>query len=211
MENRDNRRRILIVDDHPAFRLGLISMVDDVEGLQVIAHTGTACEALKLVHRHRPDIVLLDLRLPDMSGVEMIQRLRQDSPNCRVIVVTTCDSDEDIYRALQAGAKSYLLKDMMADELISTVRAVCAGETPLPPMVAQRLAARLSGPQFTLRETEILRLLARGYNNKEIASACNIATDTVKTHLKKLFAKLRVKGRTQAALAALQLRIATLD
>src|SRR5438105_3260898 len=124
MEHRGITCRILVVDDHPAFRLGLVSMVDDVDGLQVIAHAGTANEALRLFRHHRPDLVLLDLRLPDMSGVELVRRLREEFGDCRVIIVTTYDCDEDIYRALQAGAKSYLLKDMTADDLIQTIRAV---------------------------------------------------------------------------------------
>lgn len=184
--------RILVVDDHPGFRLGLVAMID------------AAAEALTRYRVHRPDIVLMDLRLPGMSGVEAIIMLRQQFPGCRIIVITTYDADEDIYRALQSGAKSYLLKDLTPTELRETIYAVHRGETPLPSNVAQRLASRLARPELTARERDMVRLVVKGYSNKEIATEFGITEDTVKGHLKNVFMKLGVSDRTQAAISALQ-------
>lgn len=196
--------RLLVVDDHPGFRLGLVSMIDASPDMRVIAEANTAEEALPAYREHRPDIVLMDLRLPGMSGVEGIIALRQEFPDCRVIVITTYDADEDIYRALQSGAKSYLLKDLTPEELRQTVRAVFRGETPLPAFVAQRLASRLSRPELTAREREMVQFIVRGFSNKEIAKQFGITEDTVKGHLKNVFVKLGVSDRTQAAMHALQ-------
>jgi two-component system NarL family response regulator len=179
-------------------------MVNASGDMTVVAQAGDAAEALAAYRKHVPDIVLMDLRLPEVSGVEAIIALRREAPDCRVIVVTTFDTDEDIYRALQAGAKSYLLKETTADELRATIRAVARGETPLPPTVAQRLAARMSRPTLTTRECDMVRFLVRGFSNKEIAAEFRITEDTVKGHLKNLFVKLGVKDRTQAAVLAIQ-------
>jgi DNA-binding NarL/FixJ family response regulator len=196
--------RILVVDDHPGFRAGLVAMVEFSGEMKVVAEASDCAQAIEAFKAHRPDITLMDLRLPDMSGVEGVMALRAQDPQCRVIVITTYDADEDIYRALQAGAKSYLLKEMTAEELRSAIRAVARGETPLPAQVAQRLASRLSRPALTRRELDMIRLIVRGFSNKEIASEFGITEDTVKGHLKHLFVKLGVKDRTQAAIMALQ-------
>lgn len=196
--------RLLVVDDHPGFRLGLVSMVDASLDMQVVAEASTAEEALRAYRESRPDIVLMDLRLPGMSGVEAIIALRREFPDCRVIVITTYDADEDIYRALQSGAKSYLLKDLTPEELRQTVRAVARGETPLPPFVAQRLASRLARPALTGRERDMIHSIVRGCTNKEIATQFGITEDTVKGHLKNVYMKLGVSDRTQAAMHALQ-------
>jgi len=196
--------RILVVDDHPGFRAGLVAMVESTGEMKVVAEASDCAQAIAAFDQHQPDITLMDLRLPDMSGVEGVMALRARDPQCRVIVITTYDADEDIYRALQTGAKSYLLKEMTGEELRSAIRAVHRGETPLPPQVAQRLASRLSRPTLTRRELDMIRLIVRGFSNKEIASEFGITEDTVKGHLKHLFVKLGVKDRTQAAIMALQ-------
>lgn len=196
--------RILVVDDHPGFRTGLVAMVESTGEMKVVAEASDCTQAIEVFKQHRPEITLMDLRLPDMSGVEGVMALRAQDPDCQVIVITTYDADEDIYRALQAGAKSYLLKEMTAEELRSAIRAVARGETPLPAHVAQRLASRLSRPELTRRELDMIRLITRGFSNKEIASEFSITEDTVKGHLKHLFVKLGVKDRTQAAIMALQ-------
>ncbi len=196
--------RLLIVDDHPAFRAGLVALLADQDDLQVVAECGDGASAIAWFQKTKPDITLMDLRLPGMSGVETIIALRKDHPEARVIVVTTFDQDEDIYRAIQSGAKSYLLKDMSKEEIVGTVRAVHAGQSRLPPGVAERLARRMQRPTLTTREIEILQLLVKGRSNKEISSGLSIAEDTVKSHLKTLFTKLGVQDRTAAAISAIQ-------
>jgi DNA-binding NarL/FixJ family response regulator len=196
--------RILVVDDHPAFRVGLVAMLHTSPEMKVVAEAGDGFQAIAAYREHRPEIVLMDLRLPGMSGVETIIALRREFPDCRIIVITTYDADEDIYRALQSGAKSYLLKEMTLEELRETILGVHRGETPLPANVARRLASRLSRPELTPRELEIIRLIVRGFSNKEIGAEFGITEDTVKGHMKNLFVKLGVSDRTQAAIAAVQ-------
>lgn len=172
--------------------------------MKVVGECGDGHEAVALFRREQPDVVLMDLRLPGLSGVEAILAIRKDFPEARVIVVTTFDQDEDIYRAIQSGAKSYMLKDMSKAEFVGTIRSVHSGRTPLPASVAERLAKRLQRPSLTTREIEILQFLVKGRSNKEIASGLSIAEDTVKSHLKALFAKLGVQDRTAAAISAIQ-------
>ncbi len=196
--------RLLVVDDHQAFRMGLVAIVNECEGMQVVAEAGTGAQAIELYSTHRPDIVLMDLRLPGLSGVEATIAIRKESPLARIIVLTTYDGDEDIYRALESGAKAYLLKDMSKEELVEAIRAVHAGEHRIPPGIANRLAARMARPAVSPREIEVLKLVIKGKSNKEIASALDITEDTVKGHLKSVYAKLGVNDRTQAAVSALQ-------
>lgn len=196
--------RILIVDDHPAFRAGLVALLADQPDLHVIAECGRGRDAVELYRSNPPDVVLMDLRLPDIGGVEATLAIRQEHPAVRVIIITTYDADEDIHRALQAGAKSYLLKDMSKEEIVGTIRDVHAGRATLPPNIAEKLAARRRRPQLSQREIEVLQLLTKGRSNKEIASGLCIAEDTVKSHLKALFAKLGVQDRTAAAIKAIQ-------
>jgi DNA-binding NarL/FixJ family response regulator len=203
--------RLMIVDDHPAFRMGLNSLVDSAPDMQVVAEAGDGLAAVDLYRREKPDIVLMDLRLPRMSGVESIIAIRKEFPGARVIVVTTYDADEDVFRAIQSGAKSYLLKDMSKEEIIGTIRAVHAGEERLPASVAHRLAQRRQRQELTERETEVLQLLTKGRSNKEIASALFVSEDTVKSHLKTLFAKLGVQDRTEAAISAIRHGIVHLE
>lgn len=201
---RPNCIRLLVVDDHQAFRLGLVAIVNEYPDLEVVAEAGTATQAIELCRTCHPDVVLMDLRLPGMSGVEATLAIRKEFPQCRIIVITTYDGDEDIYRALQSGAQGYLLKDMSKEELVDAIRTVHAGECRIPPNVASRLAARVGRPEITPREIEVLKFVAKGKSNKEIAQHLDITEDTVKGHLKSVFAKLGVSDRTQAAMSALQ-------
>jgi two-component system NarL family response regulator len=206
-----NPIRVLLVDDHPAFRKGLAALVESEPDLEVAAQCGDGLQALELYRQTRPDVVLMDLRLPGIGGVEATLAIRKEFPLARVIVLTTFDTDEDIYRAIQSGAKSFLLKDTPDDDLAATIRAVHAGREKLPPKVAGRLAARQQRAELSQRETEVLTLLVKGRSNKEIAAALFIAEDTVKAHLKTLFIKLHVQDRTQAAITAVRHGIVHLE
>ena len=203
--------RVMLVDDHPAFRKGLAALIGTENDLEVVAETGDGNEAIQLFRRHKPDITLMDLRLPGMGGVEATIAIRKEFPDARVIVLTTFDMDEDIYRAMDSGAKSYLLKDTPEDELAATIRAVHAGEEKLAPELAERLAQRQKRPELSQREMEVLHLLVRGRSNKEIASSLFITEDTVKAHLKTLFVKLGVQDRTDAAITAIRQGIVHLN
>lgn len=201
----------MIVDDHPAFRMGLAALVGSQPDMVVVAETGDGREAVTLFDKHRPDVVLMDLRLPGFSGVEATMAIRKDHPKARIIVITTFDCDEDIYRAIQSGAQSYLLKDMSRDEIVGTIRDVHAGKARLPSGVANRLAQRMSRPDINPREMEVLQLLVKGRSNKEIATALHVSEDTVKFRLKSLFAKLDVQDRTEAAISAIRHGIVHLE
>jgi two-component system NarL family response regulator len=159
---------------------------------------------VELFTQHRPDVTIMDLRLPVLSGVEAITEIRQHAPTAKIIVLTTFDGDEDIYRALQAGARGYLLKDMFGDDLMDAIRVVHAGKSRIPAAIAQRLADRMGGPELTPRELDVLRLIVGGNSNKEIGQRLFISEATVKTHINSLLSKLHVSDRTQAATTALQ-------
>ncbi len=203
--------RILIVEDHAIVRQGMFALLSTIEDLEVVAQAPDGEQAVTLFSRHQPDVTLMDLRLPGIGGVEAISRIRGRYPEARIIVLTTFDGDEDIYRALQAGARGYLLKGMDLDELVEAIRAVHRGKSRIPPAVAERLAERLAGPSLTERETGVLRLIVAGNSNKEIAAALFISEATVKTHINNLLGKLGVSDRTQAATTALQRGIVHLD
>lgn len=196
--------RILVVDDHPPMRIGLVALIKSQPGMDVVAEASDGEEALEIYDDVRPDVVLMDLRMPGMGGVEAILALRKKDPEARVIVLSTYDLDEDIHRAIQSGAKSYLLKDMSIEEIASTIRAAYEGDTALPRQVAERLTERSQREQLTERERDVLESLIKGRSNKEIASSLCISEDTVKSHLKTLFAKLRVRDRTGAAVEAIR-------
>ena len=203
--------RIMIVEDHHVVRQGFIALLRLVEGFEIVAEAPDGDRAVALYREHRPDVTLMDLRLPTIGGVETITKIRAEFPQARIIVLTTFDGDEDIYRALQAGAKGYLLKGMSSDELIEAIRGVHAGKSRIPAAVAERLAERLSGPTLTERETDVLKLIVSGNSNKEIAGALFISEATVKTHVNSLLGKLGVTDRTQAATTALQRGIVHFD
>lgn len=203
--------RIMIVEDHHVVRQGFIALLRLVEGFEIVAEAPDGDRAIELFRRHKPDVTLMDLRLPTIGGVETITRIRAEFRDARIIVLTTFDGDEDIYRALQAGAKGYLLKGMNSDELIRAIRTVHGGKSRIPSEVAERLAERLSGPTLTERETDVLRLIVSGNSNKEIAGALFISEATVKTHVNSLLGKLGVTDRTQAATTALQRGIVHFD
>jgi DNA-binding NarL/FixJ family response regulator len=203
--------RILIVDDHAIVRQGFAALLQTVPGFAVVAEAGDGEEAVELFRRHRPDVTLMDLRLPKLNGVDAIARIRGEWPGARVIVLTTYDGDEDIYRAMQAGAKGYLLKGMDLKELTEAVRTVHAGKSRIPSQVAEKLAERMSGATLTARELEVLQLIVAGKSNREIGNALFISEATVKTHVNSLLSKLGVEDRTQAATTALQRGIVHLD
>jgi len=203
--------RILIVDDHHIVRQGLVALLRTVSGFDVVAEAADGEQAVELYRKYRPDVTLMDLRLPKMNGVDAITRIREGEPGARIIVLTTFDGDEDIYRAMQAGAKGYLLKGMDLAELTEAVRTVHAGKSRIPSRVAEKLAERMSGATLTVRELEVLRLIVAGKSNKDIGNALFISEATVKTHVNSLLSKLGVEDRTQAATTALQRGIVHLD
>jgi len=188
----------MLVDDHALLRTGVANIINQEPDLEVIAEAGDGVEALEVWERHRPDVMLLDLRMPRMEGVEVVRRIRERDPRALVIVLTTYDTDDEIERALKAGAKAYVLKDISADDLVSSIRTVLAGKTYIAPAAAAKLAEGVTRVQLTPREMATLRLMADGKANKEIASALDISERTVKTHLGHLFDKLGVTSRTEA-------------
>jgi two-component system NarL family response regulator len=196
--------RILIVDDHPPMRMGLVALIKSQPGMDVIAEASDGEEAIEVYDDVLPDVVLMDLRMPGMGGVEAILAIRKKHPEARVIVLSTYDLDEDIHRAIQSGAQSYLLKDMPSEEIASTIHAVYAGDSMLPRQVAERLNMRSQREQLTERERDVLESLIKGRSNKEIASGLCLSEETVKSHLKTLFGKLRVHDRTGAAVEAIR-------
>jgi two-component system NarL family response regulator len=203
--------RILIAEDHQVVRQGFIALLNMVDGLQVVAEASNGQQAIELFRQHKPDVTLMDLRMPGMAGVETITAIRGEFPEARIIVLTTFDGDEDIFRAIQAGARGYMLKGMSVDELIDAIQTVHHGRSKIPAAVAERLAERVSGNALTERETEVLKTIVSGKSNKEIAAALFISEATVKTHINNLLSKLGATDRTQAARIALQRGIVHLD
>ena len=196
--------RILVVEDHHIVRQGVVALLQTVPDMTVVADASDGQQAVTLFRQHQPDVTLMDLRLPNLSGVEAVKEIRAEFPAARIIVLTTFDGDEDIYRALQAGARGYLLKGMFGQELIDAIRAVHSGKSRIPPLIAERLASRLSGAELTNRELDVLRLIVSGRSNKEIGGELTISEATVKTHINSILSKLGVTDRTQAATTALQ-------
>lgn len=205
------RARVLVVDDHALLRTGVANIIDQERDLQVVAEAANGVDALAAYEHHRPDVTLLDLRMPEMEGVETVRRIRLLDPRARVIILTTYDTDEDIARALRAGAKAYVLKDIAADALIACIRDVLAGKTYLAPSAAAKLAEGVTRVQLTPRELATLRLMADGQANKEIANALGISERTVKTHSSHLFEKLGVTSRTEAVRVATRRGLVRLD
>lgn len=206
-----NAIRVMLVDDHPAFLKGMVALIESEPDLSVVAETGDGRKAIEIYRATKPDVVLMDLRLPGVGGVEAIMAIRKESPEARIIVLTTFDTDEDIYRAIQSGAKSYLLKDTPHGELSQTIRSVHAGQQILPPKFAEQLAVRQRRSDLSEREMKVLQLLIKGRSNKEISAALFVGEDTVKAQLKSLFLKLGVHDRTEAAIFAIQHGIVHLE
>jgi DNA-binding NarL/FixJ family response regulator len=198
------RASVLVVDDHALLRTGVANIINQEPDLRVIAEASNGQEAIDAFERYRPDVTLLDLRMPVMEGVEAVRQIRERDPLAKVIVLTTYDTDEDISRALKAGAKAYVLKDISADLLIECIHDVLAGKTYLAPQAAAKLAEGVTRVQLTPRELSTLRLIADGRSNKEIANELEISERTVKTHLGHLFAKLGVTSRTEAVKIAMR-------
>lgn len=196
--------RIMVVEDHHIVRQGLVALLNTVPDMTVVAEASDGKNALDLFRQHQPDVTLMDLRLPNMGGVEAVTEIRKQFSNARIIVLTTFDGDEDIYRALQAGARGYLLKGMFGDELMDAIRAVHSGKSRIPAVIAERLALRMGGSPLTTRELDVLKLIVAGKSNKEIGADLAISEATVKTHINSILSKLSVTDRTQAATTALQ-------
>ena len=193
---------VLLVDDHALLRTGVANIINQEPDLHVVAEAGDGVEGVEAFERYHPDVTLLDLRMPRMEGVEVVRQLRERDPRARVIVLTTYDTDDEISRALKAGAKAYVLKDISAEDLVGCIRDVLAGKTYIAPAAAAKLAEGVTRVQLTPREMAALKLMADGKANKEIASALDISERTVKTHLGHLFEKLGVTSRTEAVKVA---------
>ncbi len=196
--------RILVAEDHLVARVGVVTIVNMQPDMTVIAEASNGQQAVDLYRQHQPDVTLLDLRMPGMGGVEAAQRIRAEFPNARLIALTTYGGDEDIRRALAAGVRAYLTKDVLHDELLKAIHAVYAGQTYLPASVAAALAAQTPRQDLSAREVQVLGLIVRGLANKQIAYELSIAEHTVKNHVKSILSKLGVQDRTQAATAAIQ-------
>lgn len=196
--------RILLVDDHLMVRLGLASMLGQERDLHVVAEASSGAEAIKQSDVHRPDVVLMDIRLPDMSGIEATAVIVKRRPEIKVVMLTTYEGDEDVFQAIKAGAKAYFTKSVAGPELVQAIRAVHGGQFCLPPDIAGKLAQRYSLPELTPREREILERIAGGRSNKEIAALLNLAENTVKNHVHVILEKLDVQDRTQAVTNAIK-------
>jgi two-component system NarL family response regulator len=196
--------RILVAEDHLVARVGVSTIVNMQPDMTVVAEASNGQQAVELFRKHRPDVTLLDLRMPGMGGVEAATAIRAEFPAARMIALTTYGGDEDIRRALAAGVLAYLTKDVLHDELLKAIRAVNEGLTYLPAAVAAALAAQLPRPDLSAREVQVLELIVRGLANKQIAYTLNIAEHTVKNHVKNILSKLGAQDRTQAATAAIQ-------
>lgn len=201
----------MVVDDHFVVRMGLAGSVNVESDMAAEIEVSTGEQAIAAYRQHRPDIVLMDLKLPGISGIEATRAICEEFPGAPIIMLSTHDGEEDIYRSLQAGARAYLLKTVERKELIDTIRSVHGGERCISPTVGARLAERMSHPDLTAREVEVLQLIVKGRSNKEIASDLKIAEVTVKLHVGHILTKLGVNDRTQATTTALQRGIIHLD
>jgi DNA-binding NarL/FixJ family response regulator len=203
--------RVLAADDHPMVRAGLAAVIGSEPDMEFVGEAANGHEAVTLYRDRRPDVVLMDLRMPGMDGLTATRTILGEFPTARIVVLTTYDGDEDVHRALEAGAKGYLLKDMLRTEVINTIRAVHRGQKVIPPQVASRLAEYVPRIRLSERELEVLALAAKGLSNKEIARVLGRAEETIKVHLKNVFDKLGVEGRTEAVTTALQRGILHID
>jgi two-component system NarL family response regulator len=206
-----DKLRIMLVDDHYLVRMGLASIIALEPDMTVCAEASTGEQAQALFRSERPDVTLMDLRLPGMSGTDTTQAIRSEYPEARIVMISTYVCDEEIYGALQAGAMAYLVKSVQREELMRAIRKAAAGQRHIPPEVAARLADRVSGSQLSTREIEVLRFLVSGRRNREIASALDIAEGTVKLHVSSILSKLGATDRTEAVTRALQRGIVQLE
>lgn len=202
--------RVLVVDDHPVVLQGLIGMLEKAPDIVIVGQGRNGHEAIAVFQQQQPNVTLIDLRMPEMGGVEAITVIRSEFPNAQIMVLSTYDTDEEIYQGLRAGAKGYLLKDSEPEELLAAIRTVNRGQQYVPPNVAAKLVQRVTGPELSDRELEVLRLVGQGMSNQEISTALTISESTVKTHINRILSKLEVKDRTQAAIIALKRGIASL-
>ena len=194
----DTKVRVLVADDHPVVRHGVIANVTPQPDMLVVAEAGDGVEALALIREQLPDVVLLDLRMPQMDGLDVLMEVDRSKLACKVIIMTTFDSEEDVNRAMKAGARGYLLKDSCQEEILDAIRRVSLGETYLPARIVQKVAEGMRKPELSPREIEVLQWVAAGKSNKEIGAQLFITEGTVKTHVKNLLEKLAVVGRTAA-------------
>jgi two-component system NarL family response regulator len=196
--------RILIADDHPVVLQGLSALITRQPNMTIVAEASNGREAIDLFRQHRPDVALIDLRMPEMDGVKVIAILREEFSTARFIALTTYDTDENIYRSLQAGAMAFLLKDVPSCQLVDTIRMVVSGQKYIPPDVATALANRVTRPELTARELEVLQWIAEGHSNREVSAELNISEGTVRAHVNNILSKLDVSDRTQAAMLAIK-------
>jgi DNA-binding NarL/FixJ family response regulator len=195
---------VMVVDDHPLMRVGVVSIINARADMLVVAEAGSGEDAVTLFQHYKPDITLMDLRLPRMNGVEAITAIRATSPRSRFIILTTYEGDEDIHRALEAGAQGYIIKGMSFEVLVEAIRRVHSGARFIPAPVAQALASRIPASSLSLREREVLELIAKGKSNKGIATDLGITEATVKCHVSTILMRLDATDRTQAVVTALQ-------
>lgn len=199
-----NKIRVFSVDDHPLLREGIGALVNNQSDMMLVAEASTGAEAIQLFKQHTPDVTLMDLRLPDMSGIDILIAIRSEFPEARVIMLTTFEGDVEIHRALQAGARGYLLKNMPPSQLLDVIRQVHAGKKRIPAEVASQLAEHMSDESLTEREVEVLRQVADGNRNRDIARNLFISEETVKVHIKHIMEKLGATDRTQAVAIGLR-------
>jgi DNA-binding NarL/FixJ family response regulator len=204
MTDEPSRIRVFAVDDHPLLREGIAALVNSQPDMTLVAQVSSGREAIQEFRKHRPDVTLMDLRLPDMSGIDTMIAIRTDFPEARVVLLTTFDGDVEIHRALQAGARGYLLKSMPPRELVEAIRQVHAGKKRIPPEVAANIAEHMSEEALTPREIDVLRHIAGGNRNRDIAERLFISEETVKVHVKHVMEKLGASDRTQAVAIAVR-------
>jgi DNA-binding NarL/FixJ family response regulator len=202
---------VLMADDHPVVREGMRAMIAIEPDMAVIAEANDGAQAVALYEQHRPDVVIMDLRMPRMDGIAAIKAILSANPDARVLALTSYDGDADIFRALQAGARGYLIKDMLGAELVRAIRSAASGDRVIPPEVAGRLAEYTPREDLSPREIEVLRLTAKGLRNRDIARVISRTDETVKAHLKNIMAKLGAADRTEAVMLALRRGIIHLD